>query len=406
MISYFKHVIFIFGLFGYSYSNYFLHITDVHVDPYYDVGSPNNCLLGSTGMGCCRWDSIPKEPFQKANKWGDYNCDATRLLVNSTFHHIIDVLNYTYDFVLFTGDIIHHHLLSETEHGNIKQMKEFFSIMKYYFPKTQIYPCLGNHDTFPIDQLAPPSIFSRFLMKYLNETWKLDKDALKTLAYGGYYTQLIQPKWRIVAINSLYYDNHNKLIKETIDIANQFKWLNDTLLEAKKNNEVVYFIGHIAPKMGEATDYFTKNFKEIMKEYNDTIKYQFWGHEHKDRFFVYQDAHNNTYSFGFVGGSLVSDHKYPNFRVYKYDPKTKDILDFYHYRVNLTETIRTNKISIDQSYNASHTYGLKTIDTKSFSKLAHLISTNKSYFDLYCKLYYDTPEKYTCGKELISEIYV
>ena len=382
--------------------HHFLHITDIHIDPYYDVGSPNNCLLGSTGMGCCRWNSIPKEPFKKANKWGDFNCDATRLLVNNTFYHILNKLNYSYDFILFTGDIIHHHLLSETEKGNIEQMKEFFKVLEYYFPKIPIYPCLGNHDTFPIDQLAPPSIFSKFLMDYLNETWKLDKEAFKTLAYGGYYTQLISPGFRIISINSLYYDNHNKLIKETIDIANQFKWLNETLYKAEKDGEIVYFIGHIAPKMGEATSYFTKNFKEIVKRYNKTMKYQFWGHEHKDRFFVYEDG----YSFGFVGGSLMSDHKYPNFRVYNYDPKTKDILDFYHYRVNLTETIRTNKISIEQSYNASHTYQLKTIDAKSFYHLAHLISTNKGYFDLYCKLYYDTPENYTCSKELIDEIYI
>ena len=36
------------NLFALIESNYFLHITDVHLDPEYYPGSPDNCFLGST----------------------------------------------------------------------------------------------------------------------------------------------------------------------------------------------------------------------------------------------------------------------------------------------------------------------------------------------------------------------
>ena len=151
-------------------------------------------------------------------------------------------MKYDLDFIFFTGDIVHHHLLTETPHSNLKEIKNFYKLIKLYFPNTTVYPCLGNHDTFPLNQLAPPSIFSNFLMNAINESWSvwLDKEAQETLSYGGYYTQLIKSGWRLIAINSLYYENHNLLINTHKDIANQFKWLNNTLKMAENNNETVW----------------------------------------------------------------------------------------------------------------------------------------------------------------------
>ncbi len=403
----YKSILFILLNISLVNSNYFLHMTDVHLDPEYYPGSPDNCILGSTGLGCCRKYDIRKLPYHKASPWGDFKCDDSLKLVNSIFEHISKVMDYELDFIFFTGDIVHHHLLAETPEGNMNEMKKFYKLIKIYFPNITVYPCLGNHDTYPLDQLAPPSIFSDFVMNTINESWSdwLDKDAQKTLSYGGYYTQLIKPGWRIVAINSLYYDSHNILINKTEDIANQFKWLNTTLENAEKNNEIVWFIGHIAPSSGEATSYFVKHFKDIVKQYNNTILYQFWGHEHKDTFIVYLDNDKKPYSFGFLGASLMTDYRYPSFRIFEYD-SPKKIKNYYHYRINLNRTIKENKLIVEKSYNVTGEYFLKNIDTNNFYNLGKQIETNTTIFKNYCRLYYDSPFNHTCSNNLKKEIFI
>ena len=387
--------------------NYFLHITDVHLDPEYYPGSPDNCVLGSTGLGCCRKYDIRKLPYHKASPWGDYKCDDSLKLVNNIFEYISKTMKYDLDFIFFTGDIVHHHLLTETPHSNLNDITNFYKLIKIYFPNTTVYPCLGNHDTYPLDQLAPPSIFSHFLMNAINESWSewLNKEAQETLSYGGYYTQLIKSGWRLIAINSLYYENHNLLINTHKDIANQFKWLNNTLKMAEKKNETVWFIGHIAPSSEEATDYFITNFKNIVKRFNNTILYQFWGHEHKDTFIVYLDENKQPYSFGFLGASLMTDYRYPSFRIFEYD-SPNIIKNYYHYRINLNKTIAENRLVVEKSYNVTGLYSLKEVNTKNFYNLGKRIENNSTIFKTYCKLYYDTPFNYTCSKNLSQEIFV
>ena len=59
----------------------FLHLTDVHYDLLYEPGSPTKCVLGSTGLGCCHKHDLPLKNSTKASKWGDYNCDTSRLFL-------------------------------------------------------------------------------------------------------------------------------------------------------------------------------------------------------------------------------------------------------------------------------------------------------------------------------------
>ena len=245
-----------FLLFSYVNANYFIQITDVHLDLLYSPNSPNNCILGNIGLGCCRKDDLPKKPYKNASIWGDYNCDDSLKLANETLHYISN-MNLDLDFIFFTGDIVDHHFFSETPDRNLNTMKQFYDLMKYHFKDIKVYPCLGNHDTWPLDQLAPPSVFNHFIMNFITDEWDewLDSSALKTVKYGGYYTTLINDKFRLISINSLYYDNNNILIDNNTDVANQFVWLNTILTFAVENNETVWLIGHIPPTSGEANDF-------------------------------------------------------------------------------------------------------------------------------------------------------
>ena len=102
----------------------------------------------------------------------------------------------------------------------------------------------------------------------------------------------------------------------------------------------------------------------------------------------------------------MSDHRYPSFRVYEYNSTTSEIINYYHYHINLTDTIIKDKLNVTLSYDFKHTYNLDKINGNTMGSLAHSFKNNKDMFKKYCDLYYNTPEKYTCSNELIDNIFV
>ena len=80
-------------------------ISDLHVDFDYTEGMSNDC-----GMPlCCRSDSgLPKTESQRAQKWGDYNCDLNTLTLDSMLDFISNELKP--DAVLWGGDSIPHNV--------------------------------------------------------------------------------------------------------------------------------------------------------------------------------------------------------------------------------------------------------------------------------------------------------
>ncbi len=103
-------------------------------------------------------------------------------------------LPITPNFIIWTGDTPPHYLdfnfveqyTPEMVLGNINFTTQL--ILKY-FPKTPVYPCLGNHDNYLSDQLAPPPTGQAWLKK-IGSMWAqwLPSEALASFEYGGYYT--------------------------------------------------------------------------------------------------------------------------------------------------------------------------------------------------------------------------
>lgn len=172
-----------------------LHISDFHIELDYTVGAEANC----TSSMCCTPHSVTAKGgisndqttvhdlysalFKgsyydldgnyhigeqitvldnisvPATTFGNYECDAPEVLINSSLYSIADFQaenNITFDFAIFTGDLVDH---DETKYTSYEQCVEAESIIfrdiKNAFDDMPIYPVLGNHDTFPYGQLAP-----------------------------------------------------------------------------------------------------------------------------------------------------------------------------------------------------------------------------------------------------------
>lgn len=82
-------------------SGRFIHLTDLHIDPFYVQGSSSN-------TGCHRFISLQEEEKTRAGPFGHRKCDCpiktAKYLLSHVRDHVID-----FDFILLTGDLARYH---------------------------------------------------------------------------------------------------------------------------------------------------------------------------------------------------------------------------------------------------------------------------------------------------------
>ena len=354
-------------------SQYFIHITDIHYDPLYAPGSPTNCWLGDTGLGCCRKDSVPLNPPGNASIWGDFNCDSPYLLVKNTIDWIRNNLNY--DFVIYTGDTVNHHDLSQNWDSNFKDITNITYLLQTM--KTPVYHVLGNHDSFLVDQLYTVSP----VVSDVGSLWDNDTITngarIQNFTQGGFYKTTLPSGINLCGINSLWYDSNNLAViaDPTGDIGGQFEWM-------KENVNGCFLIGHIAPTSGEASTQYDKFMLTV------NLTHELYGHTHSDEYIIV----NSSYGLrvGWMPASVVPNNHFPAFRRFKYMIKNESmvILDYEEYHHNLTrqQTLPEDKfIGYEITYTALNEYGLKDMSAGEWWNLALRMVYNDTLLGIYCK---------------------
>jgi len=384
-----------------------LQITDHHLDLYYKEGAPTNCFLGSTGMGCCRKLNIPIKPYNKAGKYGDFNCDIPTVLLQDTFNWIGQNLVKP-DFILWTGDSAGHHIITQTPSENMKTIEVTTDLFIQYFPNITVYPCLGNHDTYPVDQL-PKKPLNKYITNSISKQWSklLNTDTPNIVNYG-YYTTLVKPGFRIISLNSLYFLSNNYLCPNCG--VEQLNWLESTLHYAVLHKEKVWIIGHVLPNGGGITKFFSYHFQQIFSRYNQIILSNFWGHTHYDQYFLIRN--NNTINatvtgVGYVPAALIPDKHNPSFRIYDYDRTTMEILNYHQYSLDLKSVNNGSKFKYNYQYNPIDSYNMSNMSYTEWERITQIFKTSRTMFDKY---YYNYNSQYPnecdsqCWKDKICDI--
>lgn len=277
-------------------TGYFIHLSDVHLDLQY--------TSNTDPMFRCINTSVPSN--DTAGVWGNYICDLPLRSYRATLD-AINALNPKPDFILYTGDSVPHWLQywsvqQYTEEMVVSGVSVVFSLLQAAFPTIPIFPALGNHDMFLSDQLPPPPKSDHWLA-FIAQLWgsAIPKDAVETVAYGGYYSAKISEKLRLISFNSIHCDTSNLYAALNVtDHANQFVWFENTLKQARAAKEFVYVVSHITP-----TDYLGNIFARIFqneflliffqefcldkylalaRDYSDIIQGHFFGDRHSDEF--------------------------------------------------------------------------------------------------------------------------
>eukprot|EP00698_Gefionella_okellyi_P024910 TRINITY_DN8933_c0_g1_i2.p1 TRINITY_DN8933_c0_g1~~TRINITY_DN8933_c0_g1_i2.p1 ORF type:complete len:387 (+),score=48.61 TRINITY_DN8933_c0_g1_i2:162-1322(+) len=218
-----------------------LQLSDLHFDPEYVPGTVADC----GDVLCCRAEDV--RGTRLAGPYGDYNCDVPIDTVHSMLQFIKKMPDHI-DFVLWSGDNPPHDMWQETPQTQLNSSLSVTNIMKLYFDSTPVFPCFGNHEGYPANLYYQPK--DSWLTNGLADMWAewLSPDADRTFRNAGFYSMLVQPGVRVLAINSQfgYLFNWYTLLPDGKALAQQqFDFMVDTLEAARQAGEKILIHAHV-----------------------------------------------------------------------------------------------------------------------------------------------------------------
>ena len=110
--------------------------------------------------------------------------------------------------------------------------------------------------------------------------------------------------------------------------------------------------------------------------YADVIKYQFWGHEHQDYYYLTLDENRVPVGFSLVAPSMLADWRFASFRIYEYDRDTMDILNYVNYVADLNTIIRNDAIGYYEYYDFQRVYNVRAPTTNNMVNLFQKMYNN------------------------------
>ncbi|CEP63693.1 endopolyphosphatase LALA0_S09e00386g [Lachancea lanzarotensis] len=272
----------------------FLHITDIHPDPFYKSGT-------SAEEVCHR--GKPKDASDTATRFGVAmnGCDSSMDLMNYTLDWVEKNLRDKIDFVVWTGDNIRHdndRRFPRTESQifdlNAKVASKFEdmfrnkdSINPRDFDVTVI-PSLGNNDVFPHNLFSlGPTLQTR----ELNSMWSnfIPQEQQRSFDRGtSYFVEVIPGKLAVLSIETLYLYKANPLV-DTCDSKKEpgyqlLLWLGYVLEELRSRNMKVWLSGHVPPLPKNYDGNCFHKFTLWTNEYRDIIIGGLYGHMNIDHF--------------------------------------------------------------------------------------------------------------------------
>ncbi|KAJ2963579.1 hypothetical protein NQZ79_g1423 [Umbelopsis isabellina] len=278
----------------------FLQITDLHVDPYYKIGS-------EVKTSCHR--NTPKKSKKKnklAGPLGDRECDSSIELIESTFDWIKTHHGNEIDFVIYTGDSARHDSdnkirrtrkdIYETNQIVADIMLDTFShLRKNPNQSVPVIPTFGNNDIYPHNILYGGSEGRKVFEKFL-DIWRpfIPEDQRQTFAYGGYFANHVVPgHLKVISLNTMYFYNSNAAVnschKKSSPGHKQLKWLEAELEQAKKRRMKVILVGHIPPSRKAYYNSCLQMYSQLALKYNEIITSHLYGHMNMDHFIVIGD---------------------------------------------------------------------------------------------------------------------
>ncbi|KAH6563095.1 hypothetical protein BASA50_004615 [Batrachochytrium salamandrivorans] len=324
-------------------SGRFLHLTDIHLDIQYKVGS-------AVSSGCHRFPT-ERDFSDLAGFYGapGSNCDSPAALVNGTFHYIKEVLmknDHGIDFVIWTGDNVRHSRMSlkvtDAEIETTNRIVTSHILDAFADPANPgcvsmpVVASIGNNDFRPHNYLKYSQESQNPTLNFFADLWAPFIPRLQDATFrriGSYKIDLAIGKLWGVSLNTLYLSSLNFAVPDcrhrnqhsdsphyvntnrdgprdrdarTNDSSSYGKdeyenmsffdeltpgddvlaWLEMEVLIPAQNQKIsVYISGHIPPNVVNYSANCYLEFSRLTFKYRDVIRGQFYGHMNIDHFF-------------------------------------------------------------------------------------------------------------------------
>ncbi|KAJ2544654.1 Endopolyphosphatase [Coemansia sp. RSA 1933] len=263
----------------------FIHITDLHIDPNYRVGSTtySQCHRQPPPLQTTKDD----DGHRSTGRFGipRANCDSPIALINATRDHLRHKWADKVDFVIWTGD-------SGRHDGDAEMPRTFDEIvegnriasgaMRRAFPKTvPIVPNIGNNDVSPHNDLpAPGHKRARRTFRKLASVWKglVPDDQLNTFHYGGYFAKDVVPKTSgkngrgltVLSLNTMYWYRANAKVggckaEDSPGLA-QMAWIRYQIRRARERSHDLILIGHVSPSLDNYRSTCYRNYARTVTQ--------------------------------------------------------------------------------------------------------------------------------------------
>nr|XP_037271294.1 acid sphingomyelinase-like phosphodiesterase 3b [Rhipicephalus microplus] len=383
---------------------YFWHVSDFHVDKDYTT-------RGSRDQACHLVAN--RTILDNIGAYGDFLCDAPKLLAQSAVEAMEQIHPAT-DFVLWTGDNLPH--VSGVTWADMYNETRYIGELLWHWAqrhKSFVVPTLGNHDWVPANAMEAKNttLYRGFLTRGgFNQL--LPEDAWATFEQGGYYSQQLSNKIRLVCLNSVLWYSSNKGERPGLSDP-QMAWLRDQLHDAQQRKQKVFISGHVGPGyysralVGHSAsvvffDDINERYQDMIAQYKDVVAGQFFGHQHMNAFVIISDKNGSPVSTMHLGGSVtpwgskdpvyrtLSEPTNPCVRLYTYRRSTGELLDYSVYYLDLD---KANAAAASQQqakweflYSACKEFGLQDLSTASMVELAHRITSSPELLTRYINL--------------------
>ncbi|EGR30882.1 ser thr protein phosphatase family protein, putative [Ichthyophthirius multifiliis] len=393
-----------------------LHLTDLHFDEKYKEGASANCK----DPNCCREES--SESTEKAGYWGYVgNCDIPFRTIEATIEFIKKNLTETLDFIIWTGDNTNHFIWEQSLEDNLKSTEQITQILQQKLPKIKVFPIMGNHESFPVNNYDFGSQREKYFNQRLSSMWQswIGKEAAEMFANKGFYSTFLNEKVKIIAINTQGANNGNFfLIQNPTDPGKMLEWMREELIDCEKKGFKAIIIGHI-PSNGDVLELWSQVYNSIIYRFADVISGQFFGHTHIDQFVVYRNPENKKIkNVAFVAPSLTTFvYRLPTFRVFELFKENAKVVNYIQYSFNITKwnlngVKDINQVNFDVDYVFKEKYqnifGNDLGNMDDWEKLLKEMKNNINVFNAYAKSYNnqnqqieykEVDQKILCGLE-------
>ncbi|PPR02001.1 hypothetical protein CVT24_011124 [Panaeolus cyanescens] len=343
-----------------------VHLSDVHVDRFYEVGSDAQC----TKPICCRtFPDSPSSIARPAGPLGSRDCDTPTSLMQS----LLKAANaQNSKFNIFTGDVIEAALWLDTEAENTSDMQQFNQELGSFLD-SPTFPAIGNHEAAPSNAF-PRNTTDKGSVQWVFDTqsqgWSqwLDPTAASQVKHNSGSYSMVVPgtSLRIISLNTIYWYKLNFWLydsdKQQPDPNGVLAFAIQQLQIAEDAGQRVWIVAHMAPSSGDCFKDQSNYFDQIVQRYKNTIAAQFYGHSHVDEFAIsYSDWNNknaNTAnSILYLAPSVTPRNADSSFRVYDVDPDTYEVMDSRTFIAEMSSPSFQVSPQWTQEYSARELYG-------------------------------------------------